>query len=394
MPSYLSLFSGCGGLDLGFLAAGYQCVGAYDLDAAAVSTYNHNLGPQNAIVADLSHDYLTSINAQPDAIVAGPPCQGFSTIGPRNPSDVRNRLLLKPVDFAIATRAKVLLLENVRGALSGVNSHYWSQALSRLRQSGYTTATLHVGALSAGLPQLRRRIVLVAARTGFNPPPTATPNNPRPLRSILRVAHDLPNHEPQPLDPASRAGIIAGHIAPGQKLSNVRNGPTSVHTWDVPDVFGRVTSLERQLLQALLVLRRRHRARTFGDADPVSYARLRSRFGTSTRRLLTSLLDKGYVRHLDDNCYDLRGTFNGKFRRLHPDRPAHSVLTKFCDPSHFLHPYESRGFTIREAARLQGFPDSFRFMGSARQQAVQVGNAVPVSVALMLARWIRTHLLS
>ena len=393
MPSYVSLFSGCGGLDLGFLAAGYQCEGAYDLDHAAVSTYNHNLGPRRATVADLSQGYLDTVNVKADAIIAGPPCQGFSTIGARNPRDIRNRLLLKPVEFAIAARVKVLLLENVRGALSGTNSQYWSHALLLLRQNGYTTATLHVTALSAGLPQIRRRIVLVAARAGFNPPQLAEPHEPQTLKSIINVAPGLPNHEPKPLDPASRAGRIARHIAPGQKLSNVRNGPTSIHTWDIPEVFGSVTAPERELLQNLLVLRRRQRTRTFGDADPVPYRRLRSRFGPSTGRLLASLANKGYVRPVDEDRYDLRGTFNGKFRRLHPDQPAHAVLTKFCDPSHFLHPYENRGFTIREAARIQGFPDSFQFLGSARHQATQVGNAVPVSVALMLAKWIRAELL-
>ena len=102
---------------------------------------------------------------------------------------------------------------------------------------------------------------------------------------------------------------------------------------------------------------------------------------------------KNYIRQIGGDHFDLRGTFNGKFRRLDPDQPAHSVLTKFCDPSHFLHPFECRGFTVREAARLQGFPDGFRFMGSLRQQAVQVGNAVPVPVAALLATWIRSELL-
>ena len=133
--------------------------------------------------------------------------------------------------------------------------------------------------------------------------------------------------------------------------------------------------------------------RPVGDADPVSYADLRSIFGAATPHLLDALMRKNYVRKAPDQRYDLTHTFNGKFRRLHPEQPAHCVLTKFCDPSHFLHPFQMRGFTIREAARLQGFPDSFRFLGSPRQQAVQVGNAVPVPVAAALATWIRAELL-
>lgn len=393
MPSYVSLFCGCGGIDLGFNLAGYDCLGAYDLDHTAVSTYNHNFGPRRAVVADLSGNYLTSSSLRPDIVVAGPPCQGFSTIGPRNPKDARNQLLLKPVDFAVTVKPKVLLIENVRGVLSGPHSLYWRRATSRLRRHGYTTATLEVLALCANLAQIRRRVILVAARRGFSPPPSATPTTARALRAVLDIAPGVPNHDPRELDPTSRAGRIAAHIAPGQKLSNVRNGSTSIHTWDIPDVFGEVTSAERDFLQEILILRRRNRIRKFGDADPVPYSILKSRFGSSTSHLLTTLLQKQYVRQMGPTHYDLRATFNGKFRRLHPDRPAHCVLTKFCDPSHFLHPFERRAFTIREAARLQGFPDSFRFLGSPTQQAVQVGNAVPPPVALFLARWIRTELL-
>ena len=124
MPTYVSLFSGCGGLDLGFAIAGYRCLGAYDVDTAAVDTYNHNFPSEHASVADLSGDYLNNLHRHADAVVAGPPCQGFSTIGRRDPTDARNCLLLKPVDFAIASKAKVLVVENVPGALSGTHSTY------------------------------------------------------------------------------------------------------------------------------------------------------------------------------------------------------------------------------------------------------------------------------
>ena len=392
MPTYVSLFSGCGGLDLGFTIAGYRCLGAYDVDTAAVDTYNHNFPSEQASVADLSGDYLNNLHCHADAVVAGPPCQGFSTIGRRDPTDARNCLLLKPVDFAIASKAKVLVVENVPGALSGTHSTYWNEALTRLRKSGYTAATLYLAAMTAGLAQIRRRIVLVASRRSFNPP-AAGGQNPPPLRSVLQIPPGAPNHVLKYLDPTSRAGRIASRIRPGQKLSNVRKGSASVHTWDIPDVFGRVTPGERQFLQTLLVLRRRRRMRPVGDADPVSYADLRSIFGTETPHLLDALMRKNYVRKAPNHRYDLTHTFNGKFRRLHPEQPAHCVLTKFCDPSHFLHPFQMRGFTIREAARLQGFPDTFRFLGSPRQQAVQVGNAVPVPVAADLATWIRAELL-
>ncbi len=392
MPSYVSLFCGCGGLDLGFLNTGYDCLRAYDISETCVATYNHNLRP-TATIADLDADDPAMLNGRPDVVIAGPPCQGFSTIGLRDPDDSRNALLLKPVQMALAARARVLLLENVRGVLSGAHRAYWQEALLRLHRGGYTTATLTVAAAAAGLPQLRRRVVLVAARGGFNPPTARDPERPVPLRLVLDVPAASANHDPRRLDPTSRTGLIAARIGRGQKLSNVRSGPRAVHTWDIPSVFGCVSGPERELLETVLLLRRRSRRRSSGDADPVPYSTLKEHFRTATSSLVRNLVAKGYLRRVGTTDYDLRYTFNGKFRRLDPDRPAHSVLTKFCDPTHFLHPFENRAFTVREAARLQGFPDAFRFLGSPRQQAIQVGNAVPPPVATRLARWVLTELL-
>ena len=393
MPSYVSLFSGCGGLDLGFLKAGYHCLHAFDIDSASVATYNYNLNPSRATVADLSAGFLDSLSVRPDVVIAGPPCQGFSTIGRRDLNDVRNQLLLRPVDFAVNVKAKVLLLENVRGVLSGHHARYWNEAIRRLDRSGYCTATIHVAAAAAGLPQIRRRVVLIASRGSFSQPNWPPPQRVPALHSLLDVPSDSANHQPRLLDPLSRAGRIASRIAPGQKLSNARGGPQSVHTWDIPDVFGPVSLCERHFLEGMLFLRRRCRVRAFGDADPVPYATLKAHFGDSTHGLLDALIQKDYVRHCGAETYDLRRTFNGKYHRLHPDQPAYSVLTKFCDPSYFLFPYSHRGFSIREAARLQGFPDTFRVLGTAQQQATQIGNAVPIPIALLLARWIRTHVL-
>ena len=391
-PTFVSLFSGCGGLDLGFLSAGYRSLAAFDIDSTAVETYNYNLGTSKATVHDLSAEFPSQLDFRPDVVIAGPPCQGFSTIGRRNLDDVRNHLLLVPVDLAIRLQAKVLIVENVRGVLSGTHIRYWSEAIGRLEQSGYSTATVHVAADSAGLPQIRRRVVLIAALRSFSAPTSPAPSGQL-LGSVLDVAGNALNHEPQALDPRSRAGRIASYIAPGQRLSNVRSGPSYVHTWNIPEIFGPVSRAEEHLLESLLVLRRRCRTRSRGDADPVSISTLKLHCGSSTTRLLESLIAKDYVRRPDEDLFDLRRTFNGKFHRLDPDRPAHSVLTTFCDPTHFLYPFADRGFTIREAARLQGFPDSFRFLGSRSQQSRQVGNAVPPPIGRFLARWCRTELL-
>jgi DNA (cytosine-5)-methyltransferase 1 len=107
---------------------------------------------------------------------------------------------------------------------------------------------------------------------------------------------------------------------------------------------------------------------------------------------LQALVTKGYVRRLG-NAYDLTHTFNGKFRRLLWGQPAPTVDTRFGDPWYFLHPDENRAFTVREAARVQGFPDWFIFHGPERSQYRLIGNAVPPPLAALLGTFIRGTLL-
>jgi DNA (cytosine-5)-methyltransferase 1 len=107
---------------------------------------------------------------------------------------------------------------------------------------------------------------------------------------------------------------------------------------------------------------------------------------------LKGLIRKGYVRK-KGALWDLANTFNGTFRRLEWNKPSHTVDTYFGNPRYFLHPSENRGFTVREAARIQGFPDSFIFFGCEASQYRQVGNAVPPPIARALAATVRRAIL-
>ncbi len=99
------------------------------------------------------------------------------------------------------------------------------------------------------------------------------------------------------------------------------------------------------------------------------------------------------MREIGDT-HDLTGAFNGKYRRLSWDKPSNTVDTRFGSPTYFLHPEEQRGFTVREAARIQGFPDSFIFSGTEKEQYQMVGNAVPPPMAKKIALQIRKLLLA
>src|SRR3989442_659967 len=120
-------------------------------------------------------------------------------------------------------------------------------------------------------------------------------------------------------------------FGPGQKLSNVRGGPRSVHTWNIPEVFGATTAAECALLETLMSVRRSERRRNFGDADPVTPTRLERELGTHVRKLIRSLVRKGYVRRIG-RYVDLVHSFNGKCRRFRWDDVACTVDTRFGDP--------------------------------------------------------------
>lgn len=387
-PTFLSLFAGCGGLDLGFVQAGFKSLLSVDLDAVAMGVHRKNLaGPVELM--DLAIE-LPSIGSQAsvDVLLAGSPCQGFSTVGLRRVDDPRNSLLLIAAKAAVCTGAKVVVAENVLGALSGSHRSYWDQLHGRLRALGYSTHDVHVDSHQFGVPQHRRRVFLVAWKTRAMPSFFFEKRGACVLADVLKDLNGLPNHAPAPLDLRTTDYKIARRIGQGQKLTNSRAGDTAVHTWEIPEVFGSTNARERYVLGEILKLRRQNRRRDYGDADPISTRALVGAYGTE---LIETLVAKKYLRRLG-RYHDLTNTFNGKYRRLRADAPSRTVDTKFGEARLFLHPIEHRSFTVREAARIQGFPDEFVFDGTLKEQFRMIGNAVPPPVAKAVAQTVRTLL--
>ena len=392
-PSFVSLFSGCGGFDLGFERAGFRCLRAFEIDSNTASVYRNNLAG-TLTLCDLSKPVQFSKDLRKvDVVIAGPPCQGFSTIGKRALNDPRNSLLVEAARLAISLRPKVIVLENVAGVLAGSHRRFWNHASQLLRSNAYKTSDIVCDTAELGLSQKRKRILCFAWKGDFDGPIELPKRDGGTLKDALQRLRGLPNHQYKLLDPNSRAGRIARCIKQGQKLCNVRLSPRAVHTWSIPEVFGRTTCDERMVLEALVRRRRQQRVRDFGDADPVSANALRHAIGRPVANVLARLIAKGYVRQID-STYDLAHTFNGKFRRLGWMAPAPTVDTKFGDANYFLHPEEHRAFSVREAARIQGFPDDFIFAGPLQSQFQMIGNAVPPPVAQLVAALVSRRLLN
>lgn len=382
---FASLYSGCGGLDQGFVNAGLKGICAIDSDKTALSNLGSNLSTPT-ICMDLGKfgDQHKSLLQNADILVAGPPCQGFSTAGRNDPDDYRNDHVSNVARIAAMTKPKVVLIENVRGLLNPKNSKHFDKTLSVLRENGYQVSWSVYNLTDYGIAQRRVRVLIFAVLSTSNFQLHIPNQERKSLECALKNVDQVQDFEPKMLDAASDEKLIAQKIQPGQKLSNVRNGSAAIHTWEIPEVYGAVTDQEVNLLETIVKLRRQNRRRDFGDADPVAMSDLEKYFQGHTKALIASLVGKKYLR-IVNGYVDLTNTFNGKFRRLEWSNVSPTVDTRFGQPRYFLHPAEDRGFSVREAARIQSFPDHFIFSGSEGAKYRMIGNAVPPDFAKLVA---------
>ena len=189
------LFSGAGLFSAGFKAAGYDIVLAVELDGQAVKSYSRNVSP-NIIKGSVTEQ----VAVQSDVLIAGPPCQGFSTLGRMDPTDARNSLSLDVVRWAKDSAAKVVVIENVPPFL---RSPQWKLLARRLKALGYEIETWELNAHDFGTPQLRRRAFTVASKVGKIGEPLAT-------------------------GPGMNVGRVIGDLV------DVARGEDPMHTWPIP----------------------------------------------------------------------------------------------------------------------------------------------------------------
>jgi DNA (cytosine-5)-methyltransferase 1 len=415
----VSLFSGCGGMDLGFAGAGFSIVRAIDLDPAAAAVHADNFGAP-AVAGDVTRTDFAAWRRELgslDVVLGGFPCQGFSKAGPKRADDPRNGLYRAMLDAVAELEPAIFVAENVEGLAQNFGGRYLELILTDFARLGYQVAVALIDAIGYGVPQHRRRIFFVGTAAGT--PPVSWPQpahavrvrNGESGRVGLASAGGVGLLEPVPVSAAigdlrSLDAAVPGHevitgwpgryeaiikaIGPGQKLCNVRHGPESVRTWDIPQAFGPVTAAERDVLEAIARIRRHRKYGTIPNGNPLPVPVIEELTGQrGLRPVLAGLCERGFAKVLD-GCYDLRGGLfcSGQFRRPRWDDPAPTVLTQFGNPRYFLHPLEDRPFSLREAARLQGFPDTFvlRPPGVSLPDAFRLaGNAVPPPLARALA---------
>jgi len=348
----IDLFSGCGGMSLGLEKAGYDILYANDLNNDALKTYKHNfphvLVEQGDITKIDPNEVATKINQNHvDVIVAGAPCQGFSTSGKRDPKDPRSKLFIQIIKFLKTFKPRIFVMENVSGLLSMDKGNTMKNIVNEFSKSGYHVTHKILSASDFGVPQMRNRVFIVGTSIPLDHEKIyPSPKSSQPI-SVKEAISDLDfikladssNTYPIPAQSKYQKKMRVGS-------KNLHNHESANHSQKIQDRFSLVPP------------------------------------GMDGRNAL---------KNSDTNKRD--------FYRLHPDKTSRTVTTL---PEDLIHYEKNRIPTVRELARIQSFPDSFVFKGprttGGKQrkfscpQYTQIGNAVPPLLSEKIFRHISKFL--
>ena len=367
-PIAIDLFAGAGGMSLGFEQAGFDVRAAVEIDPIHCAVHKFNF-PDCAVipksVSGLSgHEIREAAgigNAPVDVVFGGPPCQGFSLIGHRSIDDPRNRLVLEFVRIVRELDARAFVFENVKGITVGKQKLFLAEIIESFQRAGYAvrTAWKVLNAADYGVPQHRERLILLGARRGERIPEypelLTVPADDKKRRSNPRgptcqdALHDLPDADNFAAllasdETAATFGKPSSYAAELRCLSNDAWHYGHMRRWD-PSLLTSSARTEHTEIS-----RRRFAETQGGSVEPIS------RFYKLAASGLSNTLRAG-----TDGA---RGAFTSP------------------RPIHYRYP---RCVTVREMARLHGFPDWFRFHVTKWHGARQIGNSVPPPLARAIA---------
>lgn len=359
----IDLFSGCGGMTLGFKMAGFTSILASDIDENCQKTINTNFPEIPFVCKDITQITKEEVDSiigdkRPDVIIGGPPCQGFSLANKnRNKikDDPRNKLFYHFVKFIDWYSPSAFVMENVKGLLSMQNGEVISTIIEEFSNAGagYNVVKKVLCAKDYGVPQSRERVILIGIRKDLGLVPTFPEPNSTEITVDMAIS-DLPQ-----IGPGEGEEVMAYSVEPQndyQRLmranaTHIRNHIAMKHT---PRLIERFAAIKQG--QSLLDVWETHGAVKRGAP-----------------------------------CEKSNAKFSQNNQRVFGNKPAPTIAASF--QSNFIHPYLNRNFTAREGARLQSFPDDFIFEGMRTKmswekglsQYQQIGNAVPVLLAYAIA---------
>ncbi|MBA3788918.1 DNA cytosine methyltransferase [Patescibacteria group bacterium] len=332
-PTFIDLFAGAGGLSIGIQQAGFKPLAATDWDHWSCETLRANHKDMLVHEGDITSVDLEEFSKRigtrtVDLIVGGPPCQGFSRLGKQKKDDPRNQMWREYMRFVAFFKPKVFLMENVPQLLT---SDEFPSIKKMAEDLGYEVREKVLHAVEYGVPQKRKRAIIFGSRIGI-------PNHPQPTHTS-----------------ADNFNLLNAHL---QTWATVKDAIA-----DLPlEPTGKDWHIGR-------------------NPTPTSLKRYKSIPAGGNRFDLPL--------ELTPDCWKRKKTGSTDvFGRLEWDKPSLTIRTEFFKPEKgcYLHPEAHRPITIREAARLQTFPDDYVFVGSNVQVAKQIGNAVPCRLALAVGK--------
>lgn len=390
----LDTFAGAGGFSLGFsLTHKYEISGAIEIDTWAAETFQFNHPESKVLVGDIqsfSDKQLIKAfaNASPDVILGGPPCQGFSICNKNagDPKDPKNSLFKEFLRLGRVFSPSILIMENVPN-ITKAKTHDGELVISiikeELRQLGYYVYHEILGATDFGIPQIRKRLFVIASKKELKQPfPRATHSTQEDGHSLFDTStgrcptlweaiSDLPEIE------ATEGDEIMDYDKP------VQNEYQGLLRRNSPKVYNnKAMHHSKRMVE-------RFKAMSWGDStsDVPEHLKPIKRNGNGK---------------ISENVYDQNN------RRMHPNKPCHTIAASFY--ANFVHPYKDRNFTPREGARIQSFPDRYIFKGKPTVvshkllqregrieekhlcQYNQIGNAVPPLLAKAIAEHIYSQI--
>lgn len=359
-PKLIDLFCGAGGLSLGFEMAGFDVLAGIEIDSEFLKTYKNSHKNTLDILGDINRidliEHLKEKNidiSHMDLVIGGPPCQGFSTVGNRMIDDERNLLVKEFVRIVSNINPKMFVMENVSGLSSmrnGLGDLIKDELFQLFDDIGYNTSSKVLLATDYGVPQLRKRIFFVGMRKDFEynfqfPKPSHFANNTlfASKDSSYLTVHDAISDLPPIKCNEFSDTYLSEPLNEYQK--NLREGCVKLLNHKAPKHSNIVLDRIKNIPQG------------------------------------------GNHSDLPENLKLKRG-YSNIYGKLHEKKPA-DTITGNCGcasaPGKFIHPNALRVLTVREASRLQSFPDYVEFFGSVSKQYKQVGNAVPPLLAKSLA---------
>ena len=368
-PLAADLFCGAGGLSLGLTDAGYDVVVGVDSDPVALQTYA-SLHAGLALCRDLSEPAAVTEVAETisalgvELIAGGPPCQPFSKAGVskirslvrdrvRSEHDARRDLWRSFLDVVIQAQPGAVLLENVPDMATSTDTTIVRSLIGELEANGYSVHTTLLRSCDHGVPQIRQRFLLVALAGGLE---FKWPASRHEAVTVRDAIGDLPAVE-DGWRPQAATGGYQSRKAPPARRQFIRRARRGLRGVDRSRIYDHVT-------------------RPVREDDRVI-------FESMTSETRYSEIDTALKRYRDD-------IFDDKYKRLDWEKPSRSVTAHMArDGYWYIHPDQPRTLTIREAARLQTFPDRVRFAGPPSAAFRQIGNAVPPRLAESVGQSIR-----